>query len=199
MNSPKPERKAQAAGWRIFKGSQLAQGNAVYMHAKSNQSSRVRSTSITQLIAEVFPVEVQEPFSKHRDAFGGTHDHRPDTGTVDASVMAMDPVRIWVAIALGTALSTVARREGHRLIARADAQWLAPYCRLLPITASIVFCWVFWRAACQLPLRGGCRRPASVCGRACFFGFAAFSAANGNIETNTYYAWHRFVSKCGAW
>jgi hypothetical protein len=70
VNSDKPERKAQAAGWRIFKGSQLAQGNAVYV-MQIEPVIKGQEYDITRLIAEVFPVEVQELFSKYRDAFGG--------------------------------------------------------------------------------------------------------------------------------
>ena len=69
-NSPKPERKVQAAGWRIFKGSQLAQGNTVYI-MQIEPVIKGQEYDNTRLIAEVFPVEVQELFSKYRDAFGG--------------------------------------------------------------------------------------------------------------------------------
>ena len=69
-NSPKPERKAQAAGWRVFKGSQLAQGNAVYI-MRIDPVIKGQEYDITRLIAEVFPVEVQELFPKYRDAFAG--------------------------------------------------------------------------------------------------------------------------------
>ena len=129
-NSPKS--RAKGAGGRAG-GSSRARSwlrAMPYTSCKSNQSSRVRSTDITRLIAEVFPVEVQELFSRYRDAFGGRMITDLTAVIVDESVMTMDPVRIWVAIAFGTALAMVARREGHRLIARADAQWLAPYRRL---------------------------------------------------------------------
>jgi hypothetical protein len=69
-NSPKPERKAQAAGWRVFKSSQLAQGNAVYI-MRIDPVIKGQEYDITRLIAEVFPVEVQELFPKYRDAFAG--------------------------------------------------------------------------------------------------------------------------------
>jgi hypothetical protein len=68
--SEKPERKAQAAGWKIFKSSQMAQGNAVYV-MRIDPVQKGQEYDITRLIAEVFPVEVQEIFAKYKDAFAG--------------------------------------------------------------------------------------------------------------------------------
>ena len=69
-NSPKPERKAQAAGWRVFRGNQPAQGNAVYI-MQIEPVVKGQEYDITRLIAEVFPVEVQALFPRYRDAFAG--------------------------------------------------------------------------------------------------------------------------------
>jgi len=68
--SEKPERKQQAAGWKIFKSSQLAQGNAVYI-MRIDPVVKGQEYDITRLIAEVFPVEVQELFAKYKEAFAG--------------------------------------------------------------------------------------------------------------------------------
>jgi hypothetical protein len=68
--SEKPERKQQAAGWKVFKSSQLAQGNAVYV-MRIDPVVKGQEYDITRLIAEVFPVEVQEIFAKYKDAFAG--------------------------------------------------------------------------------------------------------------------------------
>ena len=68
--SEKPERKQQAAGWKIFKSSQMAQGNAVYL-MRIDPVVKGEEYDITRLIAEVFPVEVQEIFAKYKDAFAG--------------------------------------------------------------------------------------------------------------------------------
>src|SRR5262245_28742780 len=68
--SEKPERKQQAAGWKIFKSSQMAQGNAVYI-MRIDPVVKGQEYDITRLIAEVFPVEVQEIFAKYKDAFAG--------------------------------------------------------------------------------------------------------------------------------
>jgi hypothetical protein len=68
--SDKPDRKQQAAGWKVFKSSQMAQGNAVYIFLIS-PVVKGQEYDLTQLIAEVFPVEVQEVFAKYKDAFAG--------------------------------------------------------------------------------------------------------------------------------
>ena len=68
--SEKPERKQQAAGWKIFKSTQMAQGNAVYI-MRIDPVVKGQEYDISRLIAEVFPVEVQEVFAKYKDAFAG--------------------------------------------------------------------------------------------------------------------------------
>ena len=68
--SDNPKRKAQAAGWRVFKSSELAQGNAVYV-MRIDPVIKGEEYDITRLIAEVFPVEVQGLFLKYKDAFIG--------------------------------------------------------------------------------------------------------------------------------
>jgi hypothetical protein len=70
QKSEKPERKEQAAGWKIFKSSQMAQGNAVYI-MRIDPVVKGQEYDITRLIAEVFPVEVQEIFAKYKEAFAG--------------------------------------------------------------------------------------------------------------------------------
>ena len=69
-SSSKPERKAQAAGLKVFKSGQMVQGNAVYVII-ANPVVQGEEYDITRLIAEVFPVEVQEIFPKYREAFAG--------------------------------------------------------------------------------------------------------------------------------
>lgn len=70
QKSDKPERKQQAAGWRVFRSSQQVQGNTVYI-MRIDPVVKGQEYDITRLIAEVFPVEVQEIFPKYRDAFVG--------------------------------------------------------------------------------------------------------------------------------
>jgi hypothetical protein len=70
MKSENPKRKEQAAGWRVFKSSQMAQGNAVYV-MRLDPVIKGEEYDITRLIAEVFPVEVQDIFLKYKDSFAG--------------------------------------------------------------------------------------------------------------------------------
>ena len=69
--SEKPERKQQAAGWKVFKSSQPGpKSTAVYIF-RIDPIVKGAEYDITMLIAEVFPVEVQELFKKYKDAFAG--------------------------------------------------------------------------------------------------------------------------------
>jgi hypothetical protein len=68
--SEKPERKQQAAGWNIYKTSQAVQGNVAYIMI-INPVVKGQEYDISRLIAEVFPVEVQEIFQKYKDSFAG--------------------------------------------------------------------------------------------------------------------------------
>ena len=68
--SDNSKRREQAAGWKVFKSSELAQGNAVYV-MRIDPVVPGEEYDITRLIAEVFPVEVQELFLKYKDAFAG--------------------------------------------------------------------------------------------------------------------------------
>ena len=54
----------------MFKSSEPAQGNAVYV-MRIDPVVPGEEYDITRLIAEVFPVEVQELFVKYKDAFAG--------------------------------------------------------------------------------------------------------------------------------
>lgn len=68
--SEKAERKQQAAGWSVFKASQAVNGNIAYIMF-INPVVKGQEYDITRLIAEVFPVEVQEFFQKYKDSFAG--------------------------------------------------------------------------------------------------------------------------------
>jgi hypothetical protein len=69
--SENPQRKEQAAGWKVFKSSQPGpQNTAVYIFRIDPIVSGAEY-DITMLISEVFPVEVQEIFAKYKDAFAG--------------------------------------------------------------------------------------------------------------------------------
>ena len=68
--SEKPERKAQLAGWKFFKSPQQVNNSAVYVFIV-DPVSKDQEYDLTRLIAEVFPVEVQEVFQKYKDSFAG--------------------------------------------------------------------------------------------------------------------------------
>ncbi|MGQ0734079.1 MAG: hypothetical protein ACT4QD_10520 [Acidobacteriota bacterium] len=68
--SEKPQRKSQAEGWKVFKSTQMAQGNAVYI-MRIDPVLKGEEYDISRLIAEVFPIEVQEVFEKYKSAFAG--------------------------------------------------------------------------------------------------------------------------------
>lgn len=65
--SEKPERKEQAAGWSVFKGSQQAQGSVVYYFFIS-PVVKGQEYDPVMLINEVFPSEATELFNKFKDA-----------------------------------------------------------------------------------------------------------------------------------
>jgi len=68
--SEAPERKQQAAGWTVFKSPTAVQGNAVYI-MRIDPIVKGAEYDLMRIIAEVFPVEVQEIFAKYKDAFAG--------------------------------------------------------------------------------------------------------------------------------
>lgn len=69
--SEKPERKQQAAGWKIFKATQPGPQNSVVYVMRIDPVVKGQEYDISRIIAEVFPVEVQEVFAKYKDAFAG--------------------------------------------------------------------------------------------------------------------------------
>ncbi len=71
QKSEKPERKQQAAGWRIFKSTQPGPQNSVIYVMRIDPVVKGQEYDISRLIAEVFPVEVQELFAKYKEAFVG--------------------------------------------------------------------------------------------------------------------------------
>ena len=68
--SEKPARKQQLAGMKVFKSTQPAQGNAVYI-VYVDPVVKDEEYDISRVIAEVFPTEVQEIFNKYKDSFAG--------------------------------------------------------------------------------------------------------------------------------
>jgi hypothetical protein len=54
----------------VFKANQAVNGNAAYIMF-INPVIKGQEYDISRLIAEVFPVEVQEFFAKYKDSFAG--------------------------------------------------------------------------------------------------------------------------------
>ena len=68
--SENPQRKQQAAGWVVFKSAEPYQGNTAYI-MRIDPIVKGAEYDLMQIIAEVFPVEVQEIFAKYKDTFAG--------------------------------------------------------------------------------------------------------------------------------
>jgi hypothetical protein len=70
LRSDNARRHEQAAGWVVFKASEMAQGNAVYV-MRVDPVLKGEEYDITRLISEVFPVEGQALLLKYKDAVAG--------------------------------------------------------------------------------------------------------------------------------
>src|SRR5262245_4819068 len=70
-NSDKPERKQQAAGWRLYKAAEPGpNGTILYINFLS-PALKGADYTISKILAETFPQEVQQLFPLYRDAFAG--------------------------------------------------------------------------------------------------------------------------------
>ena len=70
-NSDKPERKQQAAGWKLYKASDPGPNGAVLYINFLSPTLKGADYTISKILAEVFPQEVQQLFPLYRDAFAG--------------------------------------------------------------------------------------------------------------------------------
>jgi hypothetical protein len=68
--SDKPVRKEQLAGMKVFKSPTAMGGNAAYIFS-FDPIVKNEEYDITKVVAEVFPVEVQEVYAKYKDSFAG--------------------------------------------------------------------------------------------------------------------------------
>jgi hypothetical protein len=69
--SEKPERKAQAAGWRVFKQADpMANGNMLYIFM-IDPVVKDADYTVSRILSEVFPAEVQELFKVYSACFAG--------------------------------------------------------------------------------------------------------------------------------
>jgi len=70
-NSDKPERRQQAAGWKLYKASDAGPNGAVLYINFLSPTLKGADYTISKILAEVFPQEVQQLFPLYRDAFAG--------------------------------------------------------------------------------------------------------------------------------
>ena len=70
-NSDKPERKQQAAGWKLYKAADPGPNGAVLYINFISPTLKGADYTISKILAEVFPQEVQQLFPLYRDAFAG--------------------------------------------------------------------------------------------------------------------------------
>jgi len=87
MKSDKPERKQQAAGWKVVKGGMpLPDGNIVYMHVIDPVVKDADYTILTLLYeANTDPAAQRAIFEKYRDAFAANLGGGGFTTVVDLS------------------------------------------------------------------------------------------------------------------
>jgi hypothetical protein len=69
MKTDKPERKQQAAGWKIYKSTDPGPGGNVLYVAVVNPALKGADYTVAKILYEVFPTEVQQIFPSYRDSF----------------------------------------------------------------------------------------------------------------------------------
>src|SRR5215471_8295125 len=66
--SEKPERKQQAAGWKVFKSADPAGANVLYVFV-IDPSVKGADYQVSNIIAEAFPTEANEILKKYADCY----------------------------------------------------------------------------------------------------------------------------------
>jgi len=69
--SEKPERKAQAAGWKIFKAAEPGPGGAVLYVWIVDPVSKGNEYSVSQILTEGFPAEAAALYKTLADSYSG--------------------------------------------------------------------------------------------------------------------------------
>jgi hypothetical protein len=69
QKTDKPERKQQAAGWKIYKSTDPGPGGNVLYVAVINPALKGADYTVAKILYEVFPTEVQQIFPSYRDSF----------------------------------------------------------------------------------------------------------------------------------
>src|SRR5215471_20240346 len=66
--SEKPERKQQAAGWKVFKSADPAGANVLYVYV-IDPAVKGADYQVSNIIAEAFPAEANDILKKYADAY----------------------------------------------------------------------------------------------------------------------------------
>lgn len=69
QKSEKPERKQQAAGWKVFKAAEPGPGGAVLYVFIIDPAVKDQTYSVSTLLAEAFPTEVQALYKQYADCY----------------------------------------------------------------------------------------------------------------------------------
>ena len=69
QKSAKPERKQQAASWKVFKSPEAAQGGNVLYVFVIDPSVKGADYTVSNILAEVFPSEVQALYKQYAEAY----------------------------------------------------------------------------------------------------------------------------------
>ena len=68
--SEKPERKQQAASWKVYKAAEQGAGGAVIYVSVIAPSVKGADYTVSTILAEAFPAEAQDLYKKYAEAFG---------------------------------------------------------------------------------------------------------------------------------
>ena len=69
QKSAKPERKEQAASWKVFRSPEAAQGGNVLYVFLIDPSVKGADYTVSTILAEVFPAEVQTLYKQYAEAY----------------------------------------------------------------------------------------------------------------------------------
>ena len=68
--SEKPERKQQAAGWKFFKAAEAGPNGSVIYVSIMQPAVKGADYSVTTVLSELFPTEIQALYKTYSEAFG---------------------------------------------------------------------------------------------------------------------------------
>src|SRR3954447_6857523 len=68
--SEKPERKQQAASWKVYKAAEQRAGGAVIYVSVIAPAVKGADYTVSTILAEAFPTEAQDLYKKYAEAFG---------------------------------------------------------------------------------------------------------------------------------